>query len=182
MAQGMSSLNRAVCGTNSDTTGTRIYQWDAENRLVSVSEGSTELASFQYEANGIRTRKVVGTVTTDYARGGSTVVEERSSASGVTRYFHGPGIDNLLASQGPTGVSYPTQDHLGSVREITDTVGNVVTRCGYDPWGNSTAPSGYAYAGREWDPEAGLYYYRARYYDPVLVLCLSRKMTAPKLC
>jgi RHS repeat-associated protein len=26
--------------------------------------------------------------------------------------------------------------------------------------------SGYAYTGREWDPEINLYYYRARYYDP----------------
>jgi RHS repeat-associated protein len=27
---------------------------------------------------------------------------------------------------------------------------------------------GYAFTGREWDPEIGLYYYRARYYDPRL--------------
>jgi RHS repeat-associated protein len=26
--------------------------------------------------------------------------------------------------------------------------------------------SGYAFTGREWEPEAGLHYYRARYYDP----------------
>ena len=26
----------------------------------------------------------------------------------------------------------------------------------------------YTYTGREWDTEAGLYYYRARYYDPTL--------------
>jgi RHS repeat-associated protein len=25
----------------------------------------------------------------------------------------------------------------------------------------------YTYTGREWDKETGLYYYRARYYDPM---------------
>src|SRR4029079_16867477 len=27
---------------------------------------------------------------------------------------------------------------------------------------------GYAFTGREWDSEASLYYYRARYYDPAI--------------
>ena len=38
-----------------------------------------------------------------------------------------------------------------------------------DPWGNPLAggsSGGWAFTGREWDPEIGLYYYRARYYDP----------------
>jgi RHS repeat-associated protein len=39
----------------------------------------------------------------------------------------------------------------------------------YDPWGNPLAGAstpGYAFTGRDWDPETALYYYRARYYDP----------------
>jgi RHS repeat-associated protein len=28
------------------------------------------------------------------------------------------------------------------------------------------AANGYAFTGREWDTQTGLYYYRARYYDP----------------
>jgi RHS repeat-associated protein len=37
-----------------------------------------------------------------------------------------------------------------------------------DAWGDlevGTADSDYAFTGREWDSETGLYYYRARYYD-----------------
>jgi RHS repeat-associated protein len=40
-----------------------------------------------------------------------------------------------------------------------------------DPWGNPIlrkSTSGYAFTGREWDPETNRYYNRARYYDPKL--------------
>jgi RHS repeat-associated protein len=46
----------------------------------------------------------------------------------------------------------------------------------YDTWGNPLQGSeiaGYAFTGREWDPESGLYYYRARYYDPKIGRFLS---------
>jgi RHS repeat-associated protein len=32
--------------------------------------------------------------------------------------------------------------------------------------GGAGIGSDYAYTAREWDPEIGLHYYRARYYDP----------------
>ncbi|MFN9200140.1 MAG: RHS repeat-associated core domain-containing protein, partial [Planctomycetaceae bacterium] len=41
-----------------------------------------------------------------------------------------------------------------------DTIGQIVsqTNSQFQPW--------FAYTGREWDPAAGLYFYRARWYDP----------------
>jgi RHS repeat-associated protein len=41
----------------------------------------------------------------------------------------------------------------------------------YDPYGTlliGATESGYSFTGREWDADIGLYYYRARYYDPTL--------------
>ena len=56
---------------------------------------------------------------------------------------------------------------------ITDSSGNVVQTYQYDAFGKIVQQTGsvensHTYTGREWDAEAGLYYYRARYYDPTL--------------
>jgi len=158
---------------NLTSDGSKTYTWDAENRLVSVSEGGMALASFQYNAFGIRTRMNASNSTTDYFVNGGVVFEERSSTKGTTRYYGGLGIDNLLASQSPAGVRYYTHDHLRSVREATDTVGNVVSRRGYDPWGYSSGSDGFALAGRESDSATGLSYFRARYYNSDMERFLS---------
>ncbi|MFN2375668.1 MAG: RHS repeat-associated core domain-containing protein, partial [Candidatus Binatia bacterium] len=61
--------------------------------------------------------------------------------------------------------------HLGSVVMLTDEDGMVAAEYEYDAYGRRTAVAEavdqpYAFTGREWDEESGLYYYRARYYDP----------------
>jgi RHS repeat-associated protein len=62
-------------------------------------------------------------------------------------------------------------DGLGSVTGITDATGNVVQRYEYDSYGNIVSVldpdfiQPYTYTAREYDPESGLYFYRARYYD-----------------
>jgi RHS repeat-associated protein len=60
---------------------------------------------------------------------------------------------------------------LGSIVRTTDASSAPTLTREYDPWGNplqGSTTSGYAFTGREWDSEAGVYYYRARYYDPRL--------------
>jgi len=149
--------------------GTRTFQWDAENRLIRVLQGATELASFTYDGRGRRAQKVAGGVTRTYIYDSDEILEERTSAVTV-RYFHGVGIDQHLAAQDTSGtVSYYVADHLGSIVRVTNGVGTVTLTRDYDPYGNlltgSTQPT-YAFTGREWDAETGLYYYRAGYYDP----------------
>jgi len=75
------------------------------------------------------------------------------------------------------------KDALGTVTDIADSNGNIVQRYEYSAYGKilkikdgdandiSTLPiinTSFTYTGREWDEEAGLYYYRARYYDPYI--------------
>jgi RHS repeat-associated protein len=49
--------------------------------------------------------------------------------------------------------------------------GRRINHARYDSFGNQTSSGGslsntFRYTGREWDQETGLYYYRARHYDP----------------
>ncbi len=62
-------------------------------------------------------------------------------------------------------------DGLGSITHITDQNKTLVQSYSYDSFGHQTPTTGFrnsiTYTAREWDKETGLYYYRARYYDPL---------------
>jgi RHS repeat-associated protein len=66
--------------------------------------------------------------------------------------------------------SYYEGDALDSTTSLSDSAGTITNTYSYDAYGKLTASSGttadpYQYAGREFDPETGVYYNRARYYD-----------------
>ena len=89
-----------------------------------------------------------------------------------TQYVHGPGIDEPLAMVRNGQSYYYHADGLGSIVAITDSQKNIVQRYSYDSFGMATPSNpefenSYMFTGREWDKEVGLYYYRARYYDPM---------------
>ena len=60
------------------------------------------------------------------------------------------------------------------MRDILNGVSNVVNHLRYDSFGRITSETNaavdflFAFTGRERDEESGLYYYRARYYDPAV--------------
>ncbi|MDR3762572.1 MAG: RHS repeat-associated core domain-containing protein, partial [Acidobacteriota bacterium] len=66
--------------------------------------------------------------------------------------------------------AYYNADGLGSITSLTGGTGVLASTYTYDSFGNTTATEGihnpFRYTGREHDTETGLYYYRARYYDP----------------
>ena len=61
---------------------------------------------------------------------------------------------------------------------MTDTAGLNTSSRRYEAFGLAeTRANGHAFTGREWDAEARLYYYRARYYDPKLGRFISEDPT-----
>jgi RHS repeat-associated protein len=89
---------------------------------------------------------------------------------GSVAYVYGPGGLPLEQVDGSTVLWYH-HDQLGSTRVITDAGGNVRASYRYDPYGDliaspTSVSNPFLYAGGYRDSESGLYYLRARYYEP----------------
>lgn len=161
--------------------GTRIFSYDVENRLTQVSIGLTVVAN-EYDFSDRRIRQMVGGVWTHFVYDGDEVIVDLDGSGNVLRkYIYGPNIDELLALKTSTATHYLTRDGLNSVSEATDSNGNKAESYTYDIYGAASMFDGlgnpmiasainnrYLYIGREWEPQTGLYYYRARHYDPLL--------------
>lgn len=130
--------------------------------------------TFQYDPYGRRIYKSSssGTSIFAYDGDGSNLIEETNSVGAViARYTQTQDIDEPLAMLRGATTSYYNADGLGSITSLSNTVGALGQSYTYDSFGKQTASSGsltnpFQYTARESDPETGLYYDRARYYDP----------------
>jgi RHS repeat-associated protein len=155
-------------------TGTTSYTWDLENRLTSVTlPNSGGTVSFKYDPLGRRIYKSLSSGGTSvFAYDGDNMVEEtNSSGTVVARYTQTQNIDEPLAMLRSSATSYYQADGLGTITSLSSGAGSLAQTFTFDSFGKQTAASGslvnpFQYTGRESDPETGLYYYRARYYDP----------------
>lgn len=156
--------------------GTSSYTWDARNHLASIS-GPGVSASFQYHAAGRRISKTINSTTASSLYDGANIVQEQSVQLGNANIVSG-GIDEIFTRSDSTGAFSPLRDGLGSSLALTDATGTVQTDYTYGAFGQ-TATSGAGsnnssqYTGRENDG-SGLYYYRARYYSPLLQRFISQ--------
>lgn len=159
--------------------GTRTFQWDGANRMVAINIG-THRSEFSYDGIGRRTRIVEkdnSVVTSDkrYVWCGGEICEERdASGSTVLKRFFDQGVQ-----EGASNFFY-TRDHLGSIREKTDSAGAVIALYTYGPWGEQTALAGsvqdsvFGYAGYFVHQPSGLNLTWYRAYDPNLARWISR--------
>ncbi len=148
------------------------YFWDAQDQLIRIEFPNLTVATYRYDALGRRIEKDVGGTITRYVYDGEDILLEYDGTnSRIARYSHGDRTDQPLAMERGGASFYYHADHLGSARLLTNTAGMAVNEYDYDAYGRletivETVPQPYAFAGREYDTESGLYYYRARYYDP----------------
>ncbi len=170
--------NNGNLQTITDASGTTTYTWNARNQLVGIS-GPGVNASFVYDGLGRRENKTINGSLTEFLYDGVNPVQETSGATVLANVLTGLGIDEFFArTDVPAGTtSHFLPDALGSALALTDSAGAVQTEYTYEPFGITTATGAantnpFQYTGREND-STGLYYYRARYYHPVLQRFIS---------
>jgi RHS repeat-associated protein len=176
--------------------GKSTYSYDEENRLIQATRLSTlagdprVVGQYRYDALGRRVRKLAsplgGVTETRYFHDGARIIEEQDAAkTTLATYTYGNYIDEVLAMNRAGQTFYYHQNSLWSVEAITDAAANVVERYAYDAYGLPTIRNGagvvlsnswgtahsavgnpWMFTGRQFDEETGLYYYRARYYEP----------------
>jgi RHS repeat-associated protein len=174
-------------GLTYDTNGnllsykTRSYSWQAGRQLAQITDDNLN-AVYTYNESGIRTRKVVNGITTDYILEGGKVILETTGYDTLHYSYDSRG---QLVSFKLNGTPYfYTRNGQGDITGLIDASGVEVVRYTYDSWGKPISITGslattvgaknpYRYRGYRYDTESGLYYLQSRYYDPSIKRFIS---------
>lgn len=157
---------------------TQTLWWSPVGELDSVSTDGVK-ARFQYDGFGRRVKKTVGSTVTQTLWDGADPFIELDGAGEVTaEYTYWPGVDRPHSVRRGGGTYYYAADDLGTILGLFNSTGSVMNRYRYQPFGAQESelenvPNSLRFTARQWDSEAGLYYYRARYYDPAVLRFLS---------
>lgn len=152
------------------------YHYNFNNKLSGVD---TNTASYAYDALGRRISKTTSDGTVSFYYAGDQMVEEFKGTNLVASYVFGNNIDETLQMKRGNEVYFYHVNQLGSTMALTDKNGKIVERVGYDPYGAPTffnassseitasaVENNILFTGREYDPETGTYYFRARSQYP----------------
>ncbi len=166
--------------------GVNSYHWNERNWLQSISNGPSELASFQYDSRGRRISKTIGGQTTGFLYDGSNITQELdgvSATAAVKAHLLTGSIDEtFLRIDGNDGTSRNSSvsDANNNVIMTLDAAQSAATSYTYTPYGSTAtdvaSSNAQQFSSRENDNlgiEQGLYCYRARYYMPGIARFIS---------
>ena len=173
--------------SKTDAAGNKtIFSYDSQNELIGASMPSGVSAVYKYDALGRRIFKSTGSLpsqTQQFIYDNQNILAILDGNNNLIALFtHGPGIDEPLEIRQGNGTEYFLHaDGLGSIVAATDINGNLVEKIEYESYGQpvfldvrgaspvvesqSFTQSPFAFTGQPYDPETGMYNYRAREYD-----------------
>jgi len=150
------------------------YGWDFENRMKDFGvKGPSRDSVYTYYADWWnRTAKTVNRRTERYLYDGDEILcDYDKNSSFAAMYVNGPIIDERLAMFRDGQLYYYLTDHLGSVRQLNDTAGNIKNSYDYEAYGSvhpevEAAPNPAGFTGVLLDRESSLLDCRWRKYSP----------------
>jgi RHS repeat-associated protein len=168
------------------------YKYDPEDRLIEIEKPiqkilgvdmpdiSSDKANYAYDNGGMRVKKTTRNATTvyhyDIANQVLCETDEKGDLKSSYVYTNNQRIAEIKAD-GTIHVFY--NDAIGSPVLITDKGLKDVQRYIYEPFGNlvvskGTGENNYTFTGKERDIESDLFYFGARYYNPMLGRFISK--------
>ena len=160
---------------NQTARGTDSFTRDYENRLTAATVGGAS-ASYVCRGDDLRHTKTVGGNTTTYTwdvNSSLPVVLQ----DGTYTYVYGLGL--ISQTDGSGNQSYFLGNGLSSTEMLTDRQGNSLGAFKYAVEGTLrsqgvTGSTEYLFAAQQYDADLGMYYLRARYYDPEVARFISK--------
>ena len=155
-----------------------VYRYNARGRLESANRDGQDVATYTYNASGLRVRKVVtfptpADVRFGYDEQAHLLTEQSASGSRDYIWLAGLPVAVVDTTGASSTVSYIHADALGSPRVVTDATGVVRWQWSYagNPFGEQqpTSSNGFVlnlrFPGQYFDSESGLAYNIHRDYD-----------------
>jgi RHS repeat-associated protein len=166
------------------------YDYDQAGNLISIErpeEGEVPAIeqTLAYDGSGLLASKASG-LATQYLTWDLTAPQPLLLDDDQNSYVYGPSglpITQISSEETPT---YLHHDQLGSTRMLTDSSGEMVGTSSFSSYGTlegstGTATTPMGFAGQYTDPESGLQYLRARFYDPATAQFMTKDPLAAVL-
>lgn len=164
----------------SRTVGTQqtTYAFDARDQLTTVEKsdaGSPPVlqARYRYNADGMRIDGEENGQARRYTWDTDQLILTQEPDNTLSRYQWGPNrLSSLISTQnGVTHRDWYLFDALGSVTALISETGALSARYHFDAFGKIIEQTGdtnnrFTFTGHQHDDITGLYYFKARYYDP----------------
>jgi len=155
------------------------FTWQNGRQLAGITQNGSTVATYTYNADGLRNSKIVNGITTEYYWQNGTPYGQKNGDESIFYLYDENGtvygfICKNLTEQSHYHYEFNLQ---GDIIGIIDSTGTRVVEYTYGAWGDLISITGtladsigqknpLRYRGYYYDAETGFYYVASRYYDP----------------